>query len=127
MKRILTGICIFVFVLCVGASNLSFAQEEKGKGASPKAYEHANENSIFNRVGDWFATVGKSDKEKERIKAERKTQRALKRSEKKMKEALQEREQKGKQTQDQLQERTRQMQGKPAQESQRKMKGAGKR
>ena len=55
------------------------------KGASQKAYEHASENSVFNRVSDWFATVGKSEEEKAKILEERKAKRAAKLAEKEAK------------------------------------------
>ena len=66
----------------MAVSSPSRAQEEAKKGASEKAYEHASDNSIFNRVSDWFATVGKSDEEKEKILQERKRERQRKRLEK---------------------------------------------
>jgi len=60
-----------------------FAQETvKKKGASPAAYEHASDQAIFNRVGDWFATIGKSPEEKEAILAERRAKRAAEKAEK---------------------------------------------
>ena len=57
-----------------------FAQ--KAKGASKRAQERASDEAVFHRVGDWFATVGKSKEEKEKIVQERKAQRAVKRAEK---------------------------------------------
>ena len=58
---------------------------EKGrKGASDKAYEKASDEAIFHRVGDWFATRGKSEEEREAIIAERKAKRAAKRARKKL-------------------------------------------
>jgi len=57
-------------------------RSRREKGASQEAYEHADDNAVFNRVGDWFATVGKSKEEKEKILAERKAERATKRAEK---------------------------------------------
>ncbi|MFH1645038.1 MAG: hypothetical protein ABIB11_01320 [Candidatus Omnitrophota bacterium] len=58
--------------------------EAKEKGASAMAYEHASDEAVFHRVGDWFATVGKSDEEKAKIKAQRRDERETKRMEKKM-------------------------------------------
>lgn len=80
------------------------------KGASPSAYEHASDQSIFNRTTDWFATVGKSPEEKEKIKAERSAQRAAKRAEKEAKKAQKELEKKSKEA------------GKEVEKSQKKMK-----
>jgi len=69
MKRFVWGIAVLVLFLVTGYS--SAADEEK-KGASETAYEHASERSVFNRFGDWFATVGKSEEEKAKILEERK-------------------------------------------------------
>jgi hypothetical protein len=70
-------------VLCCLAWSLpAVAGDEGTKGASSKAYEHASERSIFNRAGDWFATVGRSDEEKAAILQERSETRAAKRAEK---------------------------------------------
>ncbi|MGE5279116.1 MAG: hypothetical protein ACM3L6_00020 [Deltaproteobacteria bacterium] len=70
MKRRIAGILVALFL----ASGVpAFAQQQKG--ASAAAYEHASDQSVFNRVGDWFATVGKSDQEKQQVLAERKARR----------------------------------------------------
>lgn len=75
MRRVTVGFLIALFLI---SGIPAFAAE---KGASEKAYEHASDQSIFNRVGDWFATIGKSPEEKEKILAERKAKRAAKRAE----------------------------------------------
>ena len=62
----------------------SFAAEGGTKGASAQAYEHASDNAIFNRVGDWFATRGKSEEEKNVIMAERRAKRATERVQKEL-------------------------------------------
>ena len=72
--------------MLVFSATASFAAKD-AKGASAQAQEHASENAIFNRVGDWFATIGKSEEEKEKIIAERKVERAAKRAEKEVKKA----------------------------------------
>jgi len=77
-------IMMVLVVLLALSPTVSFAAKDR-KGASDQALEHANENAIFNRVGDWFATIGKSDEEKAQIKAERKAKRAAKRAEKEVK------------------------------------------
>ena len=69
-----------------------FAAEGGEKGASSKAYEHASEQSIFNRVNDWFATIGKSPEEKAKILQEREMKRAEKRVEKQIRKAQREEE-----------------------------------
>ncbi|MDX1763696.1 MAG: hypothetical protein R3231_05190 [bacterium] len=59
-----------------------YGGDDGSRGASSRAYERASDRSIFNRVGDWFATTGKSDAEKEAILQERQEKRAAKRAEK---------------------------------------------
>lgn len=54
-----------------------FAQR---KGASERAQERASQEAVFHRVGDWFATVGKSKEEKEKILQERRAEREAKRA-----------------------------------------------
>lgn len=49
------------------------------QGASDTAMEKAGPQAVFHRFGDWFATIGKSDAEKQKIIAERKAERAKKR------------------------------------------------
>jgi hypothetical protein len=61
------------FLFLVFSSSVCLAQKEGQKGASEKAYEHASDEAVFNRVGDWFSTIGQSNEEKEKILAERKS------------------------------------------------------
>lgn len=86
MKKVmilgLTAMMIF-------SSTASFAAKDM-KGASAQAQEHASDQAIFNRVSDWFATIGKSDEEKAQIKAERKAERAVKHAEKEAKKKMNE-------------------------------------
>jgi len=79
MGKIITYLSI-IFIL--SGSIHGFAAESSSKGASAKAYEHASDEAVFNRVSDWFATRGKSDEEKKAIIAERKAKREAKRLEK---------------------------------------------
>jgi len=78
MKK--TAIAIGVVLLLMG-TNAAFAARGGEKGASKEAYEHASEQSIFHRFGDWFATIGKSKEEKVRILEERRAERARRRTE----------------------------------------------
>ncbi|MCK5655772.1 MAG: hypothetical protein KAI03_05740 [Candidatus Aureabacteria bacterium] len=81
---------LFIIVLCLlvgSVSTITFGAEGGEKGASSKAYEHASEKSVFNRMGDWFSTIGKSDEEKKTILEERRAKRAMKRAEKEAKKA----------------------------------------
>ena len=82
MKKIMV---LGVAAMLVLSSTVSFAAKDRVKGASAQAQEHADDNAIFNRAGDWFATIGKSDAEKVRIRAQRKAQRKAKRMEKEAK------------------------------------------
>ncbi len=84
MRRFSVLVLVFCFIL---GPVSSFAEKKGTKGASEQAREHASDNAIFNRVGDWFATVGKSGEEKENILAERKTKRAAKKARKRAEKA----------------------------------------
>ena len=59
-----------------------FAAEGGKKGASARAFERASDEAIFHRVGDWFATRGKSEEEAKAIIAERKAKRVAIRAQK---------------------------------------------
>ena len=82
MKKIMV---LGLAAMLVLSAAVSFAAKDEVKGASAQAYEHADDNAIFNRVGDWFATIGKSKEEKAKIKAQRKAERQAKRAEKEAK------------------------------------------
>jgi hypothetical protein len=78
MKKRIIGLmlaCVFI------STSVCFAAQDV-KGASAKARENASDQAIFNRVGDWFATVGKSDADREKIMNERRANRETKRVEK---------------------------------------------
>lgn len=80
MKKLL----VILVVLAIAFSAVpSFAQ----KGASARAQEVASDEAIFHRVGDWFATRGKTPEEKQAILAERKAKRAAARAEKEARKA----------------------------------------
>jgi len=80
MKKML----ILLVVALLFAATPAFSAPAGAKGASPKAFEHASDEAIFHRVGDWFATVGKTDTEKKAIIAERKAKRTVLRAQKKL-------------------------------------------
>jgi uncharacterized protein YpmB len=70
-----------VLTLVAGSASASYDEvKAKVKGASAQAMERASENSVFNRVTDWFATVGKSPEEKTLILAERNAKRMSQKS-----------------------------------------------
>lgn len=84
MKKIAA---IFIILSLLAAGAPAFAAKGGVRGASEQAYEHAGPQAIFNRVGDWFATVGKSKEEKEAILVERKANRAAARAEREARKA----------------------------------------
>ena len=71
---------IMAVLVLASTSSPSLAAEKDEKGPSQSAYEHASERSVFNRIGDWFSTVGKSEEEKGRIMEERKARRSSRRT-----------------------------------------------
>jgi len=78
--------CVIAFFVVLLLFPAPFCLSQQ-KGASQKARERASEQSIFNRVSDWFATVGKSEEEKEKILEERQLEREKKHLEKEAKKA----------------------------------------
>lgn len=82
MKKIVALMVILALAL---TAMPAYAAKGGTRGASQKAYENASDKAVFNRVGDWFATRGKSPEEKEAIIAERDAKRAAKKAEKERK------------------------------------------
>ena len=78
MKKLL----IFVLAFALIALSIPAFAAQGRKGASDQALERASDEAIFHRVGDWFATIGKSEGEKKAIIAERKAKRAAARAQK---------------------------------------------
>jgi len=76
-KSLIIGV---IFAMTAGVVFAAHAEP----GADETAFEHASENSIFNRTTDWFATIGKSPEEKEKIKTEREALRAARRAKARM-------------------------------------------
>ena len=111
MKNIAAIVIAFLFIVSVVPV---FAQTEARKMPTPnqKAYEHASEKAAFNRAGDWFATLGKSDEEKAKIIAERDAKRAAKQAEREAKKLQKEAEGKAKGMQQRTQQKTQQQRGK---------------
>src|SRR3989338_4372974 len=56
-------------------------------GASASAYQHASDEAVFTRIGDWFATLGKTGLEKDSILRQRRTARVARRTQRAMREA----------------------------------------
>lgn len=63
-----------------------FAQQRDVRGPSARAYEKASERSIIHRAGDFFATVGRSQEEKDQIISKRSMERARRQAERKSRE-----------------------------------------
>jgi hypothetical protein len=112
MKKLLAVVIVFVFILSVMPA---FAQLSTKRGPAPtpsqKAYEHASEKSAFNRAGDWFATIGKSEEEKAKIIAERDVRRASKRAEQEAKRLQKQAEGQSKGMQQRTEKKTQQQAG----------------
>ena len=98
MRKVIT--VLVVIALAVTATP-AFAQRTT-RGASTTAYEKASDEAVFHRVGDWFATVGKSDEEKQAIIAQRKAERAAKRAQKEAAKAQKEAQKKMQKTKSQM-------------------------
>ena len=80
MKKIAV---IFLVAVFVASGSYGFAENKSAKGASQKAMDNAGDRAIFNRLSDWFATIGKSEEEKEKIVAERQAKRSGEQAKKK--------------------------------------------
>ncbi len=78
---------VIMLVLALAVTTVPAFAAQGTKGASARAMERASDESVFHRVGDWFATVGKPDNEKQAIIAERKAKRAAAKAEKEAKKA----------------------------------------
>ena len=86
MKRIVIFLMVGIFVFGLVPTGICQERGHKGqKGASEKAYEHASDQSVFNRIGDWFATLGYNKEEKQQILEQRRNERRKKRLKKKAK------------------------------------------
>lgn len=83
MKKLLV---ILLALAIAFSATPSFAQRTV-KGASAQAQAVASDEAVFHRVGDWFATRGKSPEERQAILAERKAKRAAARAEKEARKA----------------------------------------
>ena len=86
MKRI---IALFLVVALAAVVAPAFAAQG-AKGASATAMEKASDEAIFHRVGDWFATRGKTPEEAQAIRAARKAERQKKLMEKQLRKSQKE-------------------------------------
>jgi hypothetical protein len=78
MKKVTALLLVLVLALSAVPAYAAWGE----KGASEKAYEKASDEAVFHRIGDWFATRGKTPEEAKAIKADRRAQRELKRAQK---------------------------------------------
>ena len=78
MRKVIAIMIALTFIL--SCADLYAAKETRG--ASATAMEKASDEAVFHRIGDWFATRGKTEQEKKAILAERKAKRAAKKAEK---------------------------------------------
>ena len=84
MKRVLAVLFIVSFLFTALPAQLAYAKVSEYK------------ETVFDQVGDWGATLGKSGLEKDKILAERKAQRMQRHMEKMTKEAAKDAEKAGK-------------------------------
>ena len=59
----------------ISSSTPVLAVDSGQSGTSMSAHQHASDEAMFTRIGDWFATLGKSGFEKESILVQRRTAR----------------------------------------------------
>jgi hypothetical protein len=83
MKKLSALIIVCMFAL----TSLAIAAPAGEEGASDQALKNASDQAVFNRIPDWFATVGKSAEEKDKILADKKALRAQKHADKEAKKA----------------------------------------
>ena len=78
MKKLIALILVLSFALAVPA----FAAPKDMKAPGTKAVASVGDDSAVDKVGDWFATRGKSSDEKQKILMERKAKRAVEKAQK---------------------------------------------
>lgn len=64
----------------ISSSTPVLAADGGQSGASVSAYQHASDEAVFTRIGDWFATLGKSGFERDSILVQRRTARVARRT-----------------------------------------------
>jgi len=92
MKKVLA---VLVCMIMLAGVQPVYAAPDGTKGASARAVENASDEAVFHRMGDWFATVGKSDEEKAMIKAKRREERRMRKQEKEAKKQAKKMEKQG--------------------------------
>jgi hypothetical protein len=79
MKKLIMVLLVAAMALTVSPA---FSQQKDARGASATAMEKADDQAIFHRVSDWFATRGKSPEEAKAIRASRQAERGAQRAQK---------------------------------------------
>lgn len=94
MRKIVTLLVVFAMVLSV----FSVCEAQRGGSEQSKLAK----DSVVDKVGDWFATRGKTPEEAKAIIADRKAERALKRAQKEAEKAKKAMEKEMKKSQKQM-------------------------
>ena len=78
--------CVVLCILC--AAGFAFADDAGAQAATADvSVDASGQVSVFARMGDWFATVGRSEQEQERIMEHRRARRSEKHAEKEARKA----------------------------------------
>ena len=80
MRKVLALALVLLFAVSMLPLSSAYAQGKSG--VSTKALSQASDDSAIDKIGDWFATRGKSDAEKQKLLAQRKAERAAARAQK---------------------------------------------
>lgn len=75
MRKLIISSVVILFFVCTVPVYAEY---------SSMAYGGTGNETFFNRTSDWFATLGKSQKEKYRIKHQRRTARKIKKAKKRI-------------------------------------------
>jgi len=70
----------------ISSSTPALAADGGQSGASVSAYQHASDEAVFTRIGDWFSTLGKSGFERDAILVQRRAARTARRTQRAMRE-----------------------------------------
>ena len=79
MKKAAVLVVLICFAFCAVPALDSYAQ-----GKSAISSKELTDDSVVDKVGDWFATRGKSDAEKQKMLSQRKANRVARRAQKKI-------------------------------------------
>ena len=94
---------VIIAVLACFALSLAPAVTSYAQGKSAISAKELTDDSAIDKVGDWFATRGKSDAEKQKLLAQRKANRVAARAQKKLEKQKKQAEKKMQQQQKSMQ------------------------